>query len=272
MHTAARESYTAVVARLDAYASTAIPDRIAAAGDDVLAVAELLRREPRLRRALADTSREAADRAGLLAAVLTGKIGEDALGLLSALAAGRWSTPGELLEAAERLGVEALLASAERAGALGDVEDQLFRFGRVVDGNRDLAAALSDSTTEVGRRVALTGTLLAGKAHRVTVRLTEQAVRGFGGRRFDGALTRLVELAAARRDRQVAYVTTAAALTDDEEQRLAARLSQLYGRQISLQARVDPSIIGGVRVQVGADLYDGTVVSRLAQARKAMAG
>jgi F-type H+-transporting ATPase subunit delta len=142
----------------------------------------------------------------------------------------------------------------------------------VASGDRGLSAALSDSTADVSRRVTLARDLLEGKARPVTVRLAELAVRGFGGRRFDAALTRLVELAASRRDREVAYVTTAVALTDDEEQRLAARLAELYGRQISLQVQVDPSVIGGVRVQVGSDLYDGTVASRLTQARKALAG
>ncbi len=85
-------------------------------------------------------------------------------------------------------------------------------------------------------------------------------------------MTRLVELVAERRSREIAYVTTAVALSDAEEQRLAQRLGALYGRDISLKVDVDPSIVGGVRVRVGPDLYDGTVVRRLEEARKALAG
>jgi F-type H+-transporting ATPase subunit delta len=80
----------------------------------------------------------------------------------------------------------------------------------------------------------------------------------------------LVELAAQKRDRSVAYVTTAVPLTDADEERLAARLADMYGRAVSLKIDVDPRIIGGMRVKVGSDLYDGTVVRRLTEARTAL--
>jgi F-type H+-transporting ATPase subunit delta len=272
MLAASRESYTVAIDNLTAYAAEADPARLAAVGDQLLAVADLLRREPRLRRALADASREADERIGLLGAVLAGKISDDALGLLTALVRGRWSVPSELLDSIERLGVEALLAGSERAGELGDVEDELFRFGQVVTGNSALSAALSDSTAGLDRRGQLASDLLERRAKPTTLRLVTLALQGFGGRGFIPSLSRLVELTAASRDRQVAYVTTAVALTDDEEERLAGRLSELYGRQISLKLDVDPAVIGGVRVHVGSDLYDGTVSRRLAETRKALAG
>jgi F-type H+-transporting ATPase subunit delta len=265
-----REAYASAAEALTAYAADTPSATIAATGDEILAAADLLRHEPRLRRALADSSRAADDRAGLLGAVFSDKIGDDALGLLAALVKGRWPAPSALLDAAERLGVDALMLSADRDGKLGDVEDELFRFGQVVSGDPALASALSDSTAEPARRVALVEDLLSGKANPVTLRLVTLALRGFGGRGFDNSLRRLVELAARRRDLEVAYVTTAVALTDDEESRLAAKLSALYGRQISLKVDVDPSVIGGVKVRVGADLYDGTVARRLDEARQAL--
>ena len=272
MLAASRESYAAAADSLTEYAAKAQPLALATAGDEILAVADLLRREPRLRRALADSSRDADERAGLLGAVLQGKVGDAALGLLTALVRGRWSAPSELLDSVERLGVEALLAGAERAGELADVEDELFRFGQVVRGDAPLAAALSDATAGLDRRGELVDGLLGAKAKPTTVRMVKLALRGFGGRGFDASLTRLVESAAAARERQVAYITTAAPLTDAEEERLAGRLSEIYGRQISLKVDVDPAVIGGVKVQVGSDLYDGTVSRRLAETRKALAG
>jgi F-type H+-transporting ATPase subunit delta len=272
MLTAGRETYAAAAEELGGYAADASAAQLTRTADEILAVADLLRREPRLRRAMIDASRASEDRAALLAAVLSGKVGDAALGLLTVLVRGRWATPGELLDGVERLGAETLLAAAGQAGELGDVEDELFRFGQIVAGNAGLASAMSDSTAALPRRVSLADDLLGGRAHPVTNRLVELALHGFGGRGFAGSLTRLVELAAARRDREVAYVISAVPLTEDEEQRLAARLSGRYGRQISLKVDVDPSVIGGVRVRVGADLYDGTVAHRLAQSRKALAG
>ena len=97
------------------------------------------------------------------------------------------------------------------------------------------------------------------------------ALEGFGGRGFEYSLTRLVELTAAKRDREVAYVTVAKPLHDLEEQRLSAKLSTIYGRQVSLKVDVDPRVIGGVSVQVGSDLYDGTILRRLNEAKQAFA-
>ena len=133
-----------------------------------------------------------------------------------------------------------MLAAADKAGKLADVEDELFRFGQIVSGNSELAVTLSDPGATTGRRVKLVEDLLKGKAQPATLRLVEVALEGFGGRSFEFSLTRLVELTAAKRDREVAYVTVAKPLDDAEEERLSAKLSELYGRQISLKVRRGP--------------------------------
>jgi F-type H+-transporting ATPase subunit delta len=268
---AIREAYTAVQQRLDELAANADPARLREIADEVLTVARLLDREPRLRRALADISRPAVARVDLLGRLLAGKVSDDALALLTDRVSGRWAVPSALLSATERLGVDILLAAAERDGELIDVEDQLFRFGQIVEGNEPLALALGDPTVDVERRAELVRSLLEGKAKPTTVRLAELALIGFGGRSLLTALTRLVELAAARRDASVAYVVTAVVLTETEERALADKLSQMYGRQVSLKVEVKPEIIGGMSVQIGSDLYDGTVQRRLAEARAALA-
>ncbi|MDG4795880.1 F0F1 ATP synthase subunit delta [Micromonospora sp. WMMD1082] len=271
MQAASRESYATALARLEEYVGSAEPSAVATTGGELLAVADLLRREVRLRRALSDPARDGADRTGLLTSVLSGKVGADALDLLGTLVAGRWSAPSELLDGAERLGVQALLASADRADELGEVEDELFRFGQVVAADPQLSNALSDPIAPTAQRAELVGMLLADKARPVTVRLVEAALAGFGGRSFSAALTRLVELAAERRDRQVAYVTVAAPLTEDEERRLGDQLSAIYGRAVALKLTVDPTILGGASVRVGSDLYDGTILRRLNETRNALA-
>jgi F-type H+-transporting ATPase subunit delta len=271
MQAASRESYAAAADQLTELAASASPEQLSACADDVLAVAGLLNREPRLRRALADPARSGADRAALLGSVLTGKVGEQAGRLLATLAQGRWSSTADLLDAAEHLGVEALLASADKVGDLGEVEDELFRFGQLVGGSPELAATLADSSVDAARRAELVHALLDNRARPVTARLAVLALSGYGGRGFADSLTRLVEAAAERRDREVAYVTVAAALTEAEEQRLGGRLTQLYGREVALKITVDPKILGGVSVQVGNDLYDGTVLRKLQQTRAALA-
>jgi F-type H+-transporting ATPase subunit delta len=298
MQAASRESYAAGLARLGAL--EAEPAALSEIADQLLAVGRLLAREPRLRRALADPARSGEDRVALFRDMIGDRIGDGARDLVAALVDGRWSAPSELLEATERLGVDALLASVSRqappaarggkpakatkagakaaataapgpGGTLADVEDELFRFGQIVDGDPRLAAALSDSTTPPEQRAELVRSLLSGKAHPVTVRLVELALSGFGGRGFSASLSRLVELAAQRRDRQVAYIMVASPLGESEEQRLGELLTALYRQEISLKITVDPGVVGGMSVRVGHDLYDGTVIRRLNETRSAFA-
>jgi F-type H+-transporting ATPase subunit delta len=271
MSSASRDSYSAAADKLTASASTATAAQLATTADEILSVAGLLRAQPRLRRALVDPSRSGADRAELVTNLLSGKVSQQTLDVLGVLVSGRWSTPNELLNAAERLGTDALLDSGAKDDKLSEVEDELFRFGQIVSGNSQLAVTLSDPGAPTERRVKLVDDLLKGKAQPVTVRLLEVAIEGFGGRSFESSLTRLVELTAAKRDRQVAYVTVAKPLTESEEDRLSAKLSEIYGHQVSLKVNVDPSIIGGLSVKVGSDLYDGTIVRRLNEARQAFA-
>lgn len=271
MQAASRESYGAAAERLEEYVRSTEPSAVGTVGGDLLSVAGLLRRQPRLRRALSDPARSGDDRADLLAGLLAGKINGDALALLRQPVAGRWSTPSDLLDATERLGVEALLASADRAGDLGEVEDELFRFGQVVASAPGLSNALADTIAPAEQRAELARALLADKARPVTLQLVEVALAGFGGRSFSAALTRLVELAADRRNRQVAYATVAAPLTEDEERRLGETLMRRYGREVTVKQTVDPKILGGMSVRVGADLYDGTILRRLTDTRNALA-
>ncbi len=272
MRAASRETFAIASEKLNGLARDAEPAALATVGDELLSVAGLLTREPRLRRALADPARSGSDRQALLDGIVADAVSSDTREVLGSVAGGRWSSAAELLDGVELLGVEAHLAGADRAGQLDDVEDELFRFGQVVDGSPQLAAVLGDPIESVSGREALIESLLDGKSKPTTVRLAALALRGFGGRTFLGALTRLVELAADRRSQQVAYVTTATPLPEADEARLGARLKAMYGRDISLKITVDPSVLGGIRVLVGSDLYDGTTLRRLSEARQALAG
>jgi len=270
-HESYRESFAAAADKLVAGTASANAGDRARIADELLSVAALLRAQPRLRRALTDPSRSRSDRSELIVSLIGGKVTTVVVDVMAVLVAGRWSRPADLLDATERLGVDAVLAAAENADALSDVEDELFRFGQIVSGNPELAVTLGDPGASAGRRVKLVEDLLKGKAQAATLRLVEVALEGFGGRGFESSLTRLVELTAAKRDREVAYVTVAKPLADADEQRLADKLSELYGRQVSLKVDVDPQVIGGVSVRVGSDLYDGTILRRLNEAKQAFA-
>lgn len=271
MTSANREAYAEAAAKLTAGSQSVTAAQLATIADEILSVARLLRGEPRLRRALTDRSRPNDDRAQLFRSLVSGKLSVITVDTVATLVAGRFSRPAELLDAAERLGADTVLAAAERDGKLAEVEDELFRFGQVVDGNGALSSTLSDPGAPVGRRAKLAEDLLKSKSQPATLQLVKLALSGFGGRSFQASVDKLIELAAAKRERELAYVTAAKLLDDAEEERLAAKLAEIYGRQVSLKVHVDPSIIGGLSVRVGSDLYDGTVLRRLNEARQAFA-
>jgi F-type H+-transporting ATPase subunit delta len=244
----------------------------AAVADDLWAVARVVDANPTLRRNLADPSREGADKAALAERLLGGKVGADALAVVGTTVAQRWPRQGDLVTALERLGVEAMLAQAQRHGRLGQVEDELFRFSRIVDGTPDLQAALADRRADLQAKTSLVDRLLSVRTAPETVRLARQAVAGTRGRRFDMAVASFLEQAADRQDQVTATVTSAVPLSQEQLDRLTAALSTQYGRQVHTNVVIDEDVVGGIRVEIGDEVIDGTVSQRLADARRQMTG
>lgn len=272
LSSASRESLAEAGHRLDAQIDRASAGELAQLGEDLFAVLRLLSGEVTLRRLLADPTAPGAARTALADRLLQGKIGRPALDVVSELVSARWSRPADLVEALEQLARRAVLGVAEKAQRLDDVEDELFRFSRILDREPQLGALLVDEGAPADKRAGLLREVLGGRVSSVTAALLEQTVRNPRGRSLDLAAEELSELAAARRDRYVAHVRTAVRLTPDQEHRLAESLRRLYGRAISLQVELDPSLLGGLVVRVGGDLVDGSISSRLAGARRALPG
>jgi F-type H+-transporting ATPase subunit delta len=184
----------------------------------------------------------------------------------------RWSAPRDLADAVELLAVEARVAAAEKAGRLDAVEDELFRTARVVAGSPELRVALADRSAPMDSRAALVEDLLAGKATDETRHLVRRAVVAPRGRSFDRTLEQYADVAADRRSRLVATVTATVPLTERQRERLGTALARLYGHEVQLNIQVDPALIGGIRVEIGDELIEGSVVSRLDDARRRLTG
>lgn len=242
------------------------------AGTDVLAVADLLTREKTLRQTLADSGWPASERQRILSSLVGGQISPLALDLASQAVGLRWSSDADLLDALELVGASALLAASESAGTVDRVEEELFRFSRIVDANGDLQLTLSGSGTSDAARRALVHDLLQDRADPTTTELAAFVITHLRGRRIDEALMSLVELAAQRRGRISATVRVAEPLAPDQEERLGAVLRQIYGREVQLSVAIDPAVVGGASVQVGDEIIDGTIAHRINEARRRLAG
>ncbi|MBW0114399.1 F0F1 ATP synthase subunit delta [Pseudonocardia abyssalis] len=267
LQAASRESLATAGERLDGIVDSSSAADLGTLGDELFAVTRLVVAQKPLRTHLADPSVPQEARSGLIRQVLDGKVGERTLDVVSGIVGSRWSQSLDLVEALETVARRATLAVAEKDGSLDEVEDQLFRFGRILDREPELTALLADATQPEDKRTALLDSVLGrDRVSPVTAALLRQTVRIPRGRHLDIAAEELSELAAARRDRYVARVITAVALSDEQERKLADTLTRIYGRPMSLQVELDESLLGGLVVEVGGEVIDGSVAGRLAAA------
>lgn len=262
-----RESLAALRTSLDARSGE---PGFATVADDLLAVAGLLGQEKSLRLALADSGQPAGVRGAVVRDLFGGKVGDTSLAVLEEVVSARWSSDVDLVDAVERLGAQAAFTVADREGTLDRVEDELFAVGRAVDGSAELQMALTDPSVEGSRKSALVRDLIGGGAAPATTALVAYAAANLRGRQPALAIEALATLAAEQRRRMLAEVRTAVPLTEEQTRRLAAALSAQQGREVRLGVIVDPEVVGGIVVRVGDDVIDGSIATRLEQARRAV--
>ena len=248
--------------------SATVASRLAS---ELFAVVGLLDTEHGLRRALTDPGKPADEKGAVAATLLHGKITQRAEALVVAAAEARWAATGDLPDAIEQLAVEAMVLAAEAENGLDELEDGLFRFGRVVAAHPDLRAALADpSLPEQGKRELL-GRLLEGKVTAVTLSLINQMVAHPRGRPLTVALDLCADIAARRREQLIAVIRTAVELSASQRRRLADALARAYGHDVHMDVVIDPSVVGGLSVQNGDELKDGTAATQLAAVRRRLA-
>jgi len=270
LQSTSRESMAAVLAQTDRY--IAAPDaQLVATSEQLADVALALHGQPRLRRLLADPATDPAQRAGLLERVLDGKIGYAAMTLATAVVRQRWSSPGDLFAGLSGVAERLLFGAAEQQGTLDEVEDELFRFSRILSSEPELATLLDDQSVPLARRAQLLTSVVGGRVSVVTERLLSSALATQTATGVTARVENLVSAAASMQQRSNALVRSAVALSEAQESRLAAALSAIYGRQIAVRTQVDPSVLGGLLIRVGDEMIDGSVASRLAAARSALA-
>ena len=268
MRGASRDAFESLREQLDGTLTSAGQARNV--GEGLFAVAGLLDTEHGLRRALSDPGKPAAEKAAIAGQLLHGKITQVTEDIVTSAVEKRWAGSTDLADAIEELGIESLAREAEYDGTLDDVEDELFRFGRLVLGQPELRSALS-SSAPAQLKQDLLSRLLEGKATKVTQTLITQVVLHSRGRSLAVALDLCAQIAADRKKQLIAVVRVAKDLTARQKTRLAAALSSTYGHKIHLNILIDPAVVGGISIQIGDELIDGTAAARLAAVRRKLA-
>lgn len=240
----------------------------ASVGEALLGAAELLRHEAGARRFLTDGSVPEDAKTGMVRDAFGSQLEGPALDILLAAVARRWRHATDLTDGLERLSEVAAVLSSDDPGKLSD---ELFEVRRLVDHNPELRDALSDPARSQEDKAGLVERLLDGKVSPASVTLTRQALLGTYGT-VSSALGAYRTLAGEVHGKSVATVRVARPLDDKQFRRLTDGLSRQYGRPIHANVVVDPEVIGGIRVEIGNDVIDGTIASRLDETRRRLAG
>lgn len=269
-----RTSLTEVTRRLDenVLASAGTADNGVSLGSELFEVVALLGNEHSLRRWLADQANPAEGKSQLLGNLLETRVSPSAVLVACDVVSVRWSSARDLVDAMERMAVYATVAGLRNASALDELEDELFRFQRIIAAQPELREALTREGAAPELRLSLVEGLLSGKVNPATLVLASEAVARPRGRTLEQALENFGHLVAERAKRYVAVVRSAVALSENQQSRLGAALSRAYGRDIHLNIEVAPEIVGGLSIQVGDEVIDGTIAGRIADAQRRLAG
>jgi ATP synthase F0 subunit b/ATP synthase F1 delta subunit len=270
MRSASRLALTGLLEQFGGIADGLDDQGVSALADDLTSVAALLIREKVVTRYIGQPSEDATPRVRLVERLVSGKVGQPAVDVLKAAVSQRWSADGDLVDAIELAARQALLIRADRAGQLDEVEDQLFRFSRILDTEPRLAILLGNYEMPADARVQLLRNVLGsagGDVNTITAELLTKTVELLRGQPAEEAVRGLAEVTVARRGEIVAQVSAAAELSDAQHTRLTEVLSRIYGHPVTAQISTDPKLLGGLAISVGDEIIDGTLASRLAAAQ-----
>ena len=249
-----------------AKASAALSGGITAgAGGELLAAAAQIDAAPALLAVLGDASTPGAAKSALVER-LFGSISVDARRVLSAAVSESWSTPAELVGGIEELGLRA------DAGSHPNLADELLAAASSIDSSHELELALGSKLSDPAAKSTLVQRLFSGKLSPAALDVLSYLVANPRGRRVSAALRESARIAADQGGSALATVTVASPLSDAQHQRLAQLLEQSAGRPVRVTTVVDPELIGGVRVQIGNDVIDGSIRTRLEDLRLQLAG
>ncbi|QVQ54234.1 F0F1 ATP synthase subunit delta [Spiractinospora alimapuensis] len=269
MFGASRGSLVEVTRHLDTVLESADASTLSR---ELFQVLHLLDREHGLRRLLADSAADGDRKTGLVGELLESQVSPATILVVNEVAKAEWSSARDMTDAVERLAVFAAVGIAGGAGQVEELEDDLFRFDRVVAAQPELRSALTQLEVAETHRRALVADLLQGKGTPASSLLISEVVADPRGRTLEQGLEAYRLLVAERAQRYVAVIRTATPLTDEQQSRLRRLLSTRYGREMHLDIEIAPELIGGMSIRVGDEEMDGTIAGRVAEVRRRLAG
>lgn len=167
-------------------------------------------------------------------------------------------------------GYAAALFEDLATSGLEEVEDELFRFGRIVETTPSLRTVLADRDEPLAVRQGIVDELVATKVSGATLRLLHAVLAAGRTRDVVGTIFYLVDKTAGARGWRVARVRAALDIDESERRHLAESLSRLAGTPVELQVTHEPSLLAGVVVRVGDLQVDASARGRIEELREHM--
>lgn len=266
-----RESNAAARRILDGILKDLSKDQVITLASDLFEVVSVLDSSTPLRRSLTDGSRDAAAKSKLAQDVFAKALSAPAAKLVSELSTLRWSSPSNLGDVIEQIAIETVAAAANLSNELDLLEQELFDFSRIVVQDGELRQALNATKFTAESKRVLVAKIFGGKVSASTARVIAHLVSGLRGRNIERTISFYAAAVAARRERVIANVQVAVALTDAQKEKLTKTLSEKIGQPVRLNVEINPAVLGGFSIRFADELIDASIVSRLADAGRALA-
>ncbi len=233
-------------------------------GNELFTITKVLDDSIQLERALTDPSRPVADKVAVLKELLGDNAHPMTMEIMTDLVSRRWSRARDIANAVEDFGVDAMMYYADATGATLQVSVELSELHSALLNLPVVRAKLYDYQATSEARVKLFREVFSGKTlNKVTMRLAEHATCNLRRRRYLETIQWLINKLSRHMGESMVTVTTATPLKKEQIKRLVEVYSAKVGRQVHINSVVDPTVLGGMRIQVGDEVTDNTVVAQL---------
>ncbi len=233
-------------------------------GNELFTITKVLDDSIQLERALTDPSRPVADKVAVLKELLGDNAHPMTMEIMTDLVSRRWSRARDIANAVEDFGVDAMMYYADATDATLQVSIELSELHSALLNLPVVRAKLYDYQATSEARVKLFREVFSGKTlNKVTMRLAEHATCNLRRRRYLETIQWLINKFSRHMGESMVTVTTATPLKKEQIKRLVEVYSAKVGRQVHINSVVDPTVLGGMRIQVGVEVTDNTVVAQL---------
>ena len=238
-------------------------------GNELFSVTNVLDRNIRLERALTDPSRPVEDKVALLNELVGDQAHEMTMKILTDLVGRRWSRVSDIANAVEDFGVDGMMYYADATDATLQVSIELAELHSALLNLPVVRSGLSSDRAPAEARIKLLYALVGNKdLNKVTMRLAEHAACNPRRRRYLSTIHWLINKFSRHMGESIVTVTTAAPLNPEQIDKLIAVYSKRLGRPVHINSNVDPTVIGGMRIEIGDEVTDNTVVAQLQQLQR----